>query len=110
MLLVSCALGLLLWPLVVSIRRATELFVIRVQNGRTRFVRGRIPQDLLNDIADVVANPPVPEARIRALRRSGEPELEMRGAVGDGQRQRLRNVVGRFSVQRIMAGGRPRRG
>lgn len=108
-LVVACVFALALSPLVVSIRRATELFVIRVRSGRTRFVRGRIPQDLLNDVADVVASPPVEQAEIRAVRRGGEPELLLKGALTSGQAQQLRNVVGRFSVQRIQSGGRPRR-
>jgi hypothetical protein len=108
-LAVACVFALLAWPLVVSVRRATELFVVRVRAGRTRFVRGRMPQELLNEIAEVVASPEVASAELRVVRRSGEPELSLRGSLGPGQEQRLRNVIARFPVARIMAGGRPRR-
>jgi hypothetical protein len=103
------ALVLLLVPLVVSIRRATELFVIRVRDGRAHFTRGRIPQSLLDEIDDVVGAPVVPDALLRVVRRSGKPELSCHGSVHPDQQQRLRNVIGRYSVQRIAAGGRPRR-
>jgi hypothetical protein len=100
---------LLLWPLLVSVRRAADLFVVRVRGGRAVFVRGRMPQSLLHDISDVVRSPPVSEAVLRVVRRSGEAELLVEGEVSEGQRQQLRNAIGRFSVQRIMGGGRPAR-
>jgi uncharacterized protein DUF3634 len=105
--LILGAVGLALWPLVVSIRRSTDLFVIKVRAGHAFFVRGRIPQSLLHDIDDVVASPPIEHAELRAVRRVGQAELLVRGEVGSEQRQRLRNVLGCYSLQRILAGGRP---
>jgi hypothetical protein len=104
------ALGLALWPLVVAIRRGTELFLVKVRDGQASFVRGRMPQGLLHDIADVVASPEIQWAELQAVRRGGQAELRTRGNLGAEQLQRLRNVLGCYSVQRISAGGRPRRG
>lgn len=106
-ILVTVALGAL--PLYISIQRATELFVLSVRSGEVRFVRGRIPPELLNDMADVAKASGIERARITALRRSGRAELVVRGHVAPEALQRLRNCVGRHPLQRIRAGARPAR-
>lgn len=108
-LLLAALLALALLPIVIGIRRSTELFVIRVRNGQPRLVRGRIPQSLLDEIGDVVRSSDVHSARLRVVRRSGQPDLSIRGDVGDAAAQRLRNVIHRYGVVRIAAGGRRRR-
>lgn len=107
LLLLAFALAML--PLVISIRRATELFVVKVRDGKAHFFRGRIPQGLLDEIDDVVRSPRVAAAELRVVRSDGKPELHVRGELHADQQQRLRNVLGRYSVQRIAAGGRRRR-
>lgn len=94
----------------VAIRRATELFVVKVRDGQAHFFRGRMPQSLLDEIDDVVRTPPVAQADLQVVRRSGRPELSVRGELHADQLQRLRNVLGRYSAQRIAAGGKRRRG
>lgn len=108
--LLLAILALALLPLIISIRRGTELFLIKVRDGHAIFSRGRMPQGLLDDIVDVVRSPPIERAELRAVRRGGQPELVVQGVVSADQKQRLRNVIGRYSVQRISAGGRPVRG
>lgn len=108
--LVLGVLALALLPLIVSIRRGTELFLIKVRDGEAIFSRGRMPQSLLDDIGDIVGSPRIERAELQAVRRGGQPELVVRGDVSPDQRQRLRNVLGRYSVQRIAAGGGPRAG
>jgi hypothetical protein len=103
-LLVALALALI--PLVIGIHRSTELFVVRVRGGEPRLVRGRLPQSLLDEIADVVRAPRVHDAQLRVVRRSGQPSLSIRGDVGADGAQRLRNVIHRYGVTRIAAGGR----
>jgi hypothetical protein len=107
-LVLLAALALMLLPLVVGIRRSTELFVIDVRSGAPRLVRGRLPQSLLDEIADVVRDCRVRAARLRVVRRAGHPELAIRGDVDAGGAQRLRNVIHRYGVARIAAGGRRR--
>jgi hypothetical protein len=107
---VLCVLGLALLPLIISIRRSTELFLVKVRDGDAIFSRGRMPQSLLDDIADVVGSPRIERAELRAVRRGGQPELVTRGDLSSDQLQRLRNVLGRYSVQRIAAGGAPAAG
>jgi hypothetical protein len=108
LLLMLLGIGLLLLPLVISIRRSTELFRLRVRGGRARFVRGRIPQSLLDDFSDVVSSPALEHAEIWAVRRDGKAELMTKGEVHPDQLQRLRNTLGTYSLQRIMAGGSKR--
>jgi hypothetical protein len=103
------ALALALLPLVIAVRRGAELFVVRVRRGEAHLFRGRIPQSLLDEIGDVVRSPMVAEIELRVVRRAGRPELSSRGEIGQDQLQQLRNVLGRYSVQRIAAGGRRRR-
>jgi uncharacterized protein DUF3634 len=102
------ALALALLPLVIAIRRSTELFVLRVHDGVAQLSRGRIPQGLLDEIGDVVRSPALRDVELCVVRRSGKPELSSRGHVPPDQMQRLRNVLGQYSVQRIAAGGRRR--
>lgn len=103
------ALVLVAVPFVLALRRATDLFVVRVRGGRATFVRGRMPQALLDDIAEVVRTPPVSEAVLRVVRRDGRAELIAKGTLDAAHLQRLRNVIACYSLPRIMAGGRPGR-
>jgi hypothetical protein len=109
-ILLSAAIGVLLLPLVVSIRRSTELFKLRVSKGKLHFVRGRIPPGLLSDLDDVVRASPIEGSELRAIREGGRAEIVARGAWTPEQLQRVRNSVGMYSLQRIVAGQRPRRG
>jgi hypothetical protein len=108
-LLTILALSLLVIPLAISVRRSTELFRIRVRDGKANFVRGRMPQSLLIDLEDIVRSPPIERAEVWAVRRSGRAQLETKGEISAEQCQRLRNVVGTYSLQRIRAGARPAR-
>lgn len=107
--LMLVAVGVLLLPLVIAIRRSTELFEIRVSQGKVRFVRGRMPPALLSDLEDALRASPIERAEIRAIRREGRAEIVARGDVSPEALQRVRNVVGTYSLQRIAAGRRPSR-
>lgn len=104
------AVALALVPLKISIGRGTELFVVKVQAGRARFLRGRLPLALLTDIEDIVAKPPVERAKLRAVKRNGAAEWLFEGQVSPGQKQQLRNALALYSLVRIAAGAKPRRG
>ena len=68
-------LAVLAIPLAVAIWRSNELFCLEVDGGRVRFVRGRIPQRLLDDLADVLRRPPVSHARLRAVSEDRRPRI-----------------------------------
>jgi hypothetical protein len=102
-------LALMSIPLVISLRRAGELFCVTVRDGKVTFRRGRLPQRLLDDICDVVSRPQVKRATIRVVREAARPRAIITGDVSPATRQRLRNVVGTFSTAKLEAGGRPSR-
>lgn len=104
-LLIPLALLLLSIPLVLAIMRANELFLVRWERGRLRLVRGRIPQRLLDDIADVLGPKKGGAApsgvTVRGVVEEQRPRVYVVGAISDDQRQRLRNTVGTWPVAKI---------
>lgn len=96
-------------PLVLAIVRANELFLVRVRDGGLRLVRGRVPARLFDDLADVVRKPAVGQADLRAVNEGGRPRLYAEGELSSEHKQRLRNVIGTWTVQQIRtAPRRPR--
>jgi hypothetical protein len=107
-LAVALLLLLAMSPLVVALLRANELFYLRLRDGRVRVARGRIPQALLNDIADVLRDPPVDAGAIRGVSEDGRVRLYPACELSEAQRQRLRNVVARWPVATVRAAPRRR--
>jgi hypothetical protein len=95
-------------PLVVALLRANELFMLRLHDGRVRIARGRIPQGLLDDIADVVRDPPVRAGSLRGVSEGGRVRLYPDADLSEAQRQRLRNVIAQWPVTRVRNANRPR--
>lgn len=106
-LLVALAFLVLSVPLVLAIVRANELFFLRIRDGNVRVSRGRIPQRLLDDIADIVRA--VSEATLRGVVEDRRPRLYADGELTAEQKQRLRNVIGTWSTAQIRAAPRRRR-
>jgi hypothetical protein len=96
-------------PLVLALVRANELFLVRVRDGNVRLVRGRVPARLFDDVADVVRKPTVLRAELRAVNEGGRPRLYAEGELSPEHKQRLRNVIGEWSVQQIRNAPRARR-
>ena len=96
-------------PLVLAIVRANELFLLRVRDGGVRLVRGRVPSRLFDDVADVVRKPAVLRADLRAVNEGGRPRLYADGELSPEHKQRLRNVIGTWTVQQIRTAPRGRR-
>jgi hypothetical protein len=95
-------------PLVLALVRANELFLVRVRDGGVRLVRGRVPSRLLDDLADVVRKPAVQRADLRAVNEGGKPRLYADGELSPEHKQRLRNVIGVWTVQQIRTAPRRR--
>jgi hypothetical protein len=105
------ALGLaavLLLPLIVAIFRSNQLFVLRVRAGQLTFVRGRMPQPLFEQIADIVRGTDT-TGELIVVTEDGRPRLIPKGRFDAGLLQQTRNVVGLYPLAKIRAGGRPRR-
>lgn len=97
-------------PFVVGLMRINELFYMRVYEGNARLVRGRAPQRLFDDLADVIAKPVTLRATLRAVSEDGRPRLYAEGDLSPEQKQRLRNVIGAWTVQQIRTAPKRRRG
>jgi hypothetical protein len=100
-LAIALLLLLLTIPLVVGLLRANELFCLRLQGGKLRRARGRIPQGLLNDLADILRDPPLDRAVLRGVVEDRRVRIYADGALTDAQRQRIRNVVAQWPVARV---------
>jgi Protein of unknown function (DUF3634) len=99
---------LLTAPLVVALLRANELFCLRLGGGDVRIARGRIPQRLLDDIRDVLRETPALKGTLRGVSEDRRVQLYAEAELSDAQRQRLRNVVGQWSVTQVRNAPRPR--
>jgi hypothetical protein len=106
-LLVALAFLLASVPLTLAVVRANELFFLTIRDGHVSIRRGRIPQRLLDDVADVVR--PVARASLRGVNEGGRPRLYAEGELGPEQKQRLRNLIGTWSTAQIRQAPRPRR-
>ena len=106
MILAIAAFILLSAPLTVAVLRANELFALRIRAGRVSVRRGRLPQRLLDDIADVVGS--VQQASLRGVVEGGRPRLYAEGDLSAEHKQRLRNVIGSWSTAQIRTAPRAR--
>lgn len=98
------AFALIAWLL---LSRSGELFCVSVRGGRALVVRGRIPQALLNDLADALANEPG-AVTIRAHRDASGARLQASG-VDEFTEQRLRNIFRLYPVSNLSAAPAPAR-
>jgi hypothetical protein len=105
-LLVALAFLVLSAPLVLAIVRANELFFLRIREGKVSVARGRIPQRLLDDIADVVRG--IDRGSLRGVVEDRRPRLYTDGELTPEQKQRLRNLIGTWSVAQIRTAPRRR--
>ena len=102
-LLVALAiLAVLAIPLVVAIRRSNEVVCLDVERGKIRIRRGRLPQRVLSDLADVTTRPKIERAVLRIVAEDRRPRLLVEsGDVGETQTQQLRNVVGMYQLAEL---------
>ncbi|HEX6243316.1 MAG TPA: DUF3634 family protein, partial [Polyangiales bacterium] len=73
--LITASLVALVW----AAFRSRELFVLTVQAGKTRVVRGKPPHGLLQDLADVFERAGVQRAEVKVVREAGKPRLVASG-------------------------------
>lgn len=100
--------GLVLAIAFTFLRHANELFVLRIDDGKVRVVRGRIPKRLLDGIADIAEKSRVSGVRVRVISEGGSPRL-VPDELSPELAQRIRNVVGQFTVAEIRNAPQPRR-
>jgi len=89
--------------LIRSARRARELCVLSVRNGKALRMRGKLPGEARAAISDVLARGRVARGTIRVLRGDPRAELDLTG-IDPETAQRLRNVIATFSAARLATG------
>jgi hypothetical protein len=92
--------------LALALRRSNELFCLDLRGKRLTLRRGRVPQRLLDDFADVLARSHARRAVIRAVTWDRVPRLDARGDITADELQQLRNVFGTYSLAKLRAGQR----
>jgi hypothetical protein len=97
------AVAVVLVVVLFLLRRAPELGRLEVRDGKARFVKGRIPRQLLEDMLDVLGRRPLPRATIRIVLDGGAPRVIASG-VPEEQLQQLRNVAGPYSAAQFRSG------
>jgi hypothetical protein len=99
--------ALLLVPIAIGLRRAGELFVLRVSSGHVAHVRGKVPKRVLDELAEVLRRARVESAELRVVREEGRPALRTSQPLPDAVLQQLRNVLGKYRLPELRAGARP---
>lgn len=89
---------LALVALYVAADRARTFAVCRIERGRMRIVRGKIPARVRNELEEVIARSGLDGGGFTIKREDGRPTLFVDGIRDPNVVQRLRNVVGRFRV------------
>jgi hypothetical protein len=87
--------------LLVSAFRSRELFVLAVDHGKTRVLRGRAPQALLEGLSDVFERAQITRARVRVLRDGERARISATG-LDPHVLQRARNVLGAFPAHKLL--------
>jgi hypothetical protein len=102
-LLVPALLLLICVPLVVSMMRASELFLLRIEGNELRRVRGRVPQRLLDDLAEILGRAGLESMELRCVIEDGRPRMYGGGDddVPREIRQQIRNTLGQWQVASI---------
>jgi hypothetical protein len=88
-------------PLVIALLRANELFLVHYRGGRIRVARGRIPQALLNDLADVLRSTPTELVALKGVVEDQRVRVYAEGELTEAQRQQIRNVISGWPVAKI---------
>jgi hypothetical protein len=101
-LLIPVTVASVAWLL---LRRANELCAVRIEGGRPRLLRGRVPSGLLGDIEDIVRRGQVDGVTLRVVSEGGAPRL-IPPDVPDAVAQQLRNAIGRHQLLHFRTGRR----
>ncbi len=90
---------------ILAARASRRLLVLRIVGGRIASARGRAPGDLLHDVEDITERAGS-EGTIALVIDNGQVVVHAEGNMDPAVIQRLRNVVGRFTLPRLR--GAPR--
>lgn len=82
-------------------RQALTLFVVRIQNARIDYVKGRIPRRLLDEIADVVEKRQIKSLVITCHVEERSAQLKFKGHADPDLAQIVRNLIGQYPLTRL---------
>ncbi len=88
-------------PIVIGITRANELVVLDARAGKLEVRRGRAPAKLLRELGEVTRRAKLDAVSLKIVAEDARPRLVLGGTVDDGVAQRLRNVVGLFTLAEL---------
>jgi hypothetical protein len=109
LILTLLVIALPLLGLVWAARKRLTLFVLLAEAGRITDVKGRMPQRLFDDIADVVARERPERLRIECRIEGGLAVLHFEAEADPGLRQVIRNLVGEYPAARLKGASHVRR-
>lgn len=94
-ILVAFAIAWWVW------NRAGEVFRVSIRRGRVLVVRGNVLSAFVQEVKKFAASNPTASGTIVARKGTSHTRLEFRGAIPDGDRQRLRNVFGLYPAAQL---------
>jgi Protein of unknown function (DUF3634) len=81
--------------------RMSEIFMVSVRNGKVLVVRGRVPGNMLHEIADAMSRPRVRRGSIKAHKTETGARLSFSGDIDEGRQQRMRNVFALYPASQL---------
>lgn len=88
-------------PLGIALFRANEICAFSVKDGAVKLVRGKAPPRLVQEVGDVVRRGGVKSGTVRIVKENQRPRVVLGGSFDDNVAQRLRNVVGTWSLAQL---------
>ena len=88
-------------PIVIGLTRANEIVVLDAKGGKLAVRLGRAPQKLLSELGEVARRAKLDGVALKIVVEDGRPRLVAEGPIDDGVAQRLRNVVGLFTLAEL---------
>jgi hypothetical protein len=107
----SIGLGVLMLSglaLVWRARLALTLFVVRIEDGRIGYVKGRIPARLLGELAEVARLERITSLILTCRVEDQRAQLTLKGHSNPGLEQVLRNLLGQYPLTRLRQAPRSR--
>jgi hypothetical protein len=77
------------------------LFHVSVKNGKVLLVSGRVPGNMLHEIAESMSRPRVRRGAIRAYKTESGAQLRFSGDIDEGRQQRMRNVFALYPASQL---------
>jgi hypothetical protein len=87
-----------------ALRRANELCAVSARAGTLELVRGRMPQALFAELADIAQRERLDGVELRVVSEGGAPRLVLVGMPQPAAEQAVRNVLGRYNLTQIRTG------